>query len=211
MNVETPSPDQDPPVTRSGFSPGWPEVIVSISVGCVLLFVAWVCLCSPFYSATQRFRLVWQMSNMHYLYLATDQMVRDGVASNIPAYGWPGDTGSSFTNWTAQLVQRGYLTTNDLVGMLSTVGHYSPPDTLPTPGNTGVLIYAVSTNSPARTVFLSTWNFTNSPDGGKLAPGPSRFAFDGFAVLRKEGDGAIYRRGQAGDTNTVGGYAPLCH
>ena len=150
------------------------------------------------------------LSNMKQLHLATQQMVLDGETTKDPTLSWPGDTGGTFTNWVRHLVPD-YLTTNDFVKLLSAPGKITPPGKLPTKNDNGVLVYAVSSNSPGDTIFLSTANFINSPTGGALDPKAKPYGNKGFIIFHKAGDGAILLAKQATNRSLIGSYAPLCH
>ena len=151
------------------------------------------------------------LSNMKQLHLATQQMALDGVTTDDTNIGWPGDIGGTFTNWTAQLLKGGYLSTNDLYKLFSAPGIIVKPETTTLSAtNTALLVYAVSTNRPTTDVFLSTVNFTNTPTGGVLNTNAKPYPGKGFVVFRMAGDGAILQPRQAGMTNLIGTYAPLC-
>ncbi len=150
------------------------------------------------------------LSNMKQLHLATRQMVLDGETTSDTNIGWPGDIGGTFANWTAQLLKGSYLSSNDLNKLLSAPGVIIKSGTALNATNTALLAYAVSTNSPGTAVFLSTANFTNTATGGIVNPTAKPYADKGFIVFRAAGDGAILSSRQAGDTNRVGSYVPLC-
>lgn len=150
------------------------------------------------------------LSNMKQLQLATEQMALDRDSSGNTNIGWPGDTGGSFSNWVGQLVSESYLSLNDLRVLLSAPGlTVSAKDPL-TNNRTALLVYAVSTNSPATAVFLSTANFTNTPTGGIVNHKAKPYGNRGFVVLCKGSYGAILQSHQAGHTNIIGSYVPLC-
>lgn len=149
------------------------------------------------------------LSNMKQLYLSTQAMTQDGLTNGDTGLAWPGDSGGTFTNWMTQLVPS-YLTTNDFRKLVSVAGRITPQGTLPMANTNGVLVYAVSTNSPARTVFLSTANYLNDPKGGAFNPKISLFANRSFAVFWKNGSGAVLTNKLAGKTEAVGSFAPLC-
>lgn len=202
MNPAKSSPEQEPP---TGTSMGWPEVIVGASVAVTLLFVLWIYLFSPLSSAMLRVQRTVDLNNMKQLQLATSQMALDGIATRDASLGWPGDTGGTFTNWAAHLVPE-YLTTNDFRMLIRrVVGQPALGNS-----NNSILVYAVGSNSPANTVFLSSVNFTNTPEGGVVTNRLPRLAFNGFAIVRKDGSGQVLGGQLAGDTNAVGAYAPLC-
>lgn len=202
--------DTPNPPARTSFRMGWPEVIVGAAVACILLFTVWMVVASPFSSVGRRIGMSIALGQMKQLHLATQQMAMDGENLREPHLGWPGDTGGSFSHWAAMLVASNYLSTNDLVHLLRGPGHYGALDKIPTTNDLGILVYATRSNSPADTVFLSTWNFTNSPTGGGLVKPFPLLAYNGFAVMRQAGDGQLLPGRASGQTNRVGGYAPLC-
>ncbi len=162
-------------------------------------------------SALVKGQVVQTLSNMRQLHLATQQMALDGVTTADTNFGWPGDIGGSFTNWTSQLLKGDYLSTNDLYKLLSAPGVVVKPDDVLTASNTALVAYTVFTNSPATDVFLSTANFTNTATGGILNPSAKPYGNKQFVVFRRLGDGAILQSRQVGMTNLIGTFAPLCH
>jgi hypothetical protein len=155
--------------------------------------------------------MVVSLSNMKQLWLATKQMAQDGETSGNTNLGWPGDTGGSYTNWTAQIVKGGYLTTNDLRKMLSAAGCIVPPGRIPPMNETAVRVYAVTKDSPGDAVFLTSANFTNTPTGGEaLNPSAKPYGKRAFVVFRKGGDGCVYLARQVGKTNLIGSFVPMC-
>lgn len=156
--------------------------------------------------------MVQSLSNMRQLHLATQQMALDGTTTGNTNLGWPGDLGGSFSNWTHLLVAGNYLTTNDLTKLLSAPGKTVPVGEIPSTNNTGVLVYSIKEESEGSVVFLTSANFTNTPTGGSSLDASAKpFGNKGFAVFRKAGDGAILLPKQVGNTNVIGGFAPLCH
>lgn len=151
------------------------------------------------------------LSNMRFLHIATRQMALDREMTGHTNIGWPRDIGGSFSNWTAQLLQENYLSRSDLAKVLSVPGFIVSISDPFTNNNTGILVYAVSTNSPDSAVFLSSVNFTNTPAGGILNSKVDPYRDKSFIVFRKEGDGAILKPRQVGMTNLIGPYVPLCH
>jgi len=183
------------------------EVVVFVIIVLVLFALA---LPSIGYQLS-KFQRIWCLENMKGLHLVTQQMALDRDKTGNTNLGWPGDTGGTFTNWTGQLLKGGYLTTNDLSKLLSAPGRIVPLGQIPVTNTTAVLIYAVSTNSDASTVFFSSANFTNTPTGGDpLISTSTPFGNKGFVVFRMGGDGGILRQKDVGKTNTIGSYVPLC-
>lgn len=161
-------------------------------------------------TALRRDRHPQVLSNMRQLHLATQTLELDGTTTDDSKRTWPGDYDGTFTNWGRQLVPE-YLTTNDFCKLLSAPGVVVPLGKLPTlMDETALRVYAVSSNSPANTVFLTSANFTNTPTGGApLQKSAKPYGARGFAVFRKGGDGAVLLPKQVGNTNVIGGYVPL--
>ena len=193
------------PRLQRGFT--WIELLVLL---CVLAILVALALPSSGGSGLRRGEMTQTLSNLKQLTLATQQMALDGATSSNAALGWPGDSGGTFAGWTRQLLD-GYLTTNDLCKLLSAPGIIVTPGNLSATNTTAVLVYAVNEKSPGTTVVFSSANFTNTPVGG-LPPLRSAkpYGSKGFVVFRKAGDGAILHSRQAGNTNIVGSFEPLC-
>jgi hypothetical protein len=148
---------------------------------------------------------------MKTLHLVNQQMALDGVNKGDTNLGWPGDTGGTFTNWSAQILKGGYLTTNDLRKMLSAAGCIVPPGKIPPMNETAVRVYAVTKDSSGGAVTFTSGNFTNTPTGGEaLSPSAKPFGNKGFVVFRKGGDGSVYLPMQVGKTNLIGSFVPMC-
>jgi type II secretory pathway pseudopilin PulG len=182
----------------------WIEVIVLLSVLVVLAVIARPAItmrCGP------RGTMLESLSNMKQLHLATQSMALDGMTTGDTNLGWPGDTGGTFTNWANQVVPS-YLGTNDFCKLLSAPGVSVPAGKIPKAMKDGaVLVYAVSSNSVDKAVFLTTANFTNTPAGGApLLESAKPWGSKGFVVFRLGGDGAILLKNQTGQTNLIGAY-----
>jgi type II secretory pathway pseudopilin PulG len=187
------------------------------SNGCGILFAAGVIAVAIFalslpgiIPSLTKGQMTQTLSNMRQLQLATSAMAQDGIATTNANLGWPGDTGGTFSNWV-QHVSPEYLGKADLCKLLSAPKFVIKTNAIPTSNSAAVLMYAVSTNSPADAVFLTTANFTNTPEGG-LPPSPSAkpYGDEGFVVFRSGGDGAILKANHAGRTNSIGSFVPLC-
>lgn len=148
------------------------------------------------------------LSHMKQLQMATQMMALDGMEREDTNLGWPGDTDGTFSNWTAQLLKGKYLTESDLCKLLSAPGIVVKK--LSSTNNTALLVYAIREDNDGNAVFLSTANFTNTPTGGILDPNAKPYGNKGFVVFRKAADGVILAAKQAGQTNLIGSYVPLC-
>lgn len=197
--------DRMNPRSKAAFT--WIEFLVVLCIVGVLLALA---LPSTGGSGLTKGTMTQALSNMKQLHLATQQMALDGETAGNTNLGWPGDTGGTFTNW-ARLLVPAYLSTNDFCKLLSAPGKIVPPGKLPESMSSGaVLVYAVGTNSPATAVFLTSANFTNTPQGGApLEKNARPFGDKGFVVFRKGGDGVILLPRQVSQTNIIGAYVPV--
>jgi type II secretory pathway pseudopilin PulG len=183
------------------------ELLVCLFIAGVLFLLI---LPSPGGHGLTRGQMTQTLSNMKQLSLASQQMALDGDTTGNTNLGLPGDIGGTFTNWARQLVPA-YLSTNDFCKLLSAAGKVVPPGKIPqSMSNCAVLVYAVSTNSPETAVFLTSANFTNTPQGGgPLNKSAKPYGDKGFVVFRRGGDGAILLPKQVTATNFIGSYAPL--
>lgn len=176
---------------------------------CVVVFGALLAIALA-NTAPKPTRMIQVLSNMKQLHLATQQMALDAETTGDTNIGWPGDTGGTMTNWARRLVPE-YLSTNDFCKLMSVREIQVTPSQFPNPPKTAILVYAVREADSGNVVFLSTANFTNTPEGGmplnaKAVPYGER----GFLIFRKAGDGDILQPKQVGNTNLIGGYVPLC-
>jgi hypothetical protein len=103
------------------------------------------------------------------------------------------------------LIQNGYLEPADAAKVFAAgeiraatgVGDSVPEE------NIGFTFQPVSEADPGTTVFAFTKNYTygnNIEKGTTTAP----FKDNGFVVMRKGGDGAVYKISQGGDTDQIG-------
>ena len=188
------------------------EILVALAVLGVLVVLVLLAIPLPLgvHGSLVRAQMTQTLVNMRQLQLATKQMALDGVTMGNAGLGWPGDTGGSFSNWTAQLLNGRYVSRKDLCKLLSAPGVIVSTNDLLTNNRTAVLVYAVSTNSSGQAVFLSTANMTNTAEGGVLNPEAKPYGDKGVIVFRAAGDGAILQPRQVGQTNIIGSYVPLC-
>lgn len=184
----------------------WVEAVVLLSVLAVLAIMALpaTTFCGHRGQESQT------LSNMKQLHLATQSMALDGETKRDASLGWPGDTGGTFTNWVRQIVPS-YLGTNDFCKLMSAPGVLVSSGRFPVRMDSCALrAYAVTDEASGSFVFLTTANFTNTPQGGPpLRKDAKPYGDTGFIVFRKGGDGAILQRNQATQTNLIGEYAPL--
>lgn len=147
-----------------------------------------------------------------YLQQATQKMAIDGLSADSAVRGWPGDTGGSFDIWARQLIEDQYLTTNEFSEFVYGPGYPIVRDRIAGKDESSLLVYAVRADSPETDIFITTANFTNTPTGG-TPPVSSRkpTGYKNFVAIQKGGGGIVYQARDAGKTNIIGTFAPLCH
>jgi prepilin-type N-terminal cleavage/methylation domain-containing protein len=153
------------------------------------------------------------MNNARQLYIAQFQMSNDGAATSDPTSAWPGDLPpappASLTAYLNVLTGKGYLQGADAIKLMTapgaaftaTVTSAGGVDSLSAPGGTAALkVWLVQDANPATTIFCTTRNYVyNTALNSTDTPYGSR----GFITVKKGGDAAIYRVGQA----TTGGWS----
>jgi prepilin-type N-terminal cleavage/methylation domain-containing protein len=172
------------------------ELLVVIAIIAILAALAVPALTS----ALAKAQMSGTMNNARQLYLAQFQMSNDGAATGDATLGWPGDLAAAPASLEAYcdlLVSKGYLKTGDLSKLLNAPGSTctvtpGPPVTL---GGTGALkVYKVKEADPAIAIFAASHNYVyNTAIVGTDVP----YGTKGFIVMRKGGDGAVFKATQA--------------
>jgi prepilin-type N-terminal cleavage/methylation domain-containing protein len=165
-------------------------------------------------SALNKAQMVGTMNNMRQLYLAQFQMANDGAATSDPTSAWPGDLPTlptTVSGYLNVLCGKGYLTGADAINLLNasgasytaTVNTTNGVDTLTgATGTPALKIWLCQDANPATTIFATSMNYVyDTALSSTAAPYGSR----GFITIKKGGDAAIYRAGQAQDTGWTNG------
>ena len=177
------------------------ELLVVIAIIAILAALAVPALTS----ALAKAQMSGTMNNARQLYLAQFQMANDGASTGDSTLAWPGDmTGgppATLAAYCDLLVSKGYLKAGDLSKLLNAPGATctvtaGPPVVLG--GTSALKVYPVKDSDPATAIFAVSHNYvydtaivgTDIPYGTK-----------GFIVMRKGGDGAVFKGGQAKDTD----------
>ena len=186
------------------------ELLVVIAIIAILAALAVPALTSALSKAQQ----TGTMNNARQLYLSQFQMSNDGSATGDTTSVWPGDLTTpptTITDYLNILTGKGYLKGAYAIKLLNapsatyTASVASGPggDTLTyTAGTPAFKVWLNKDVDPATTIFVSTHNYiydsalnaTDVPYGTK-----------GFVTIKKGGDAAIYRVGQAVDTGWTSG------
>jgi prepilin-type N-terminal cleavage/methylation domain-containing protein len=151
------------------------------------------------------------MNNARQLYLAQFQMSNDGAATNDPSSAWPGDlptVPTTIADYLNVLTNKGYLKGGDAIKLMNapgasytaTVTTNNGIDTVAAGSGTPALkVWLVQDANPGTTIFCETHNYVYAT---ALTGTDSPYGSRGFITVKKGGDAAIYRQGQA----TVGGW-----
>jgi prepilin-type N-terminal cleavage/methylation domain-containing protein len=186
------------------------ELLVVIAIIAILAALAVPALTS----ALKKAQMTGTMNNGRQLYLAAFSMSNDGAATNDASLAWPGDLIQSgqITAGAAALetycnnflAAKGYLKAGDFLKILnapgcSFVAAVTPgnPDTITFNTGAGALkVYPVSDAAPSNAIFATSHNYEYGT-ALNLAPSQLPYGTNGFIVVHKGGDAAVYKEGQA--------------
>ena len=175
------------------------ELLVVIAIIAILAALAVPALTSALAKAQQ----TGTMNNARQLYLAAFQMSNDGAATGDATLGYPGDyaTVPTMQQYCYTLVNKGYLKQGDLAKLfnapgcaLTVTGDPGPPPTLAFTGTAALKIYPISDADISNAIFAVSHNYVY---GTGLVSTDIPYGSKGFVVMRKGGDGAVYKSGQA--------------
>ena len=169
------------------------ELIIAIVVAVAILILAW----PMWQSALVKRDLTRTMYHGRELYLIAFRMATDGAAKSDSTRAWPGDyPTNSLTEYCTKLVANNYVTPADLQRMLSapgamcTASSAPPPATLLLSGKCALKVFKVKTSDPSNTIFAASSNYVYDTS---LNPDAVPFGDAGFVVIRKSGDGGVYK------------------
>jgi prepilin-type N-terminal cleavage/methylation domain-containing protein len=178
------------------------ELLVVIAIIAILAALAVPALTSALSKAQQ----TGTMNNAHQLYLAQFQMSNDGTATGDASSAWPGDLPTlptTVSGYLNVLCGKGYLRGGDAIKLMNapsanftaTITTANGIDTLSAAAGTPALkVWLNQDVDPATTIFCSSMNYVYDT---ALAQGAIPYGVKGFITVKKGGDAAIYRVGQA--------------
>jgi len=183
------------------------ELLVVIAIIAILAAFAVPALTS----ALTKGKMTGTMNNARQLYLAQFQMSNDGAATGDSTSAWPGDLiaggltpgAGTLTNYLNVLCSKSYLRGGDALKLLTASGApYSATvtttggiDSLSVPTGIGALkVYPVTDADTVSAIFCATHNYVYNT--ALLSTGQP-YGTNGFIVVHKGGDAAIFRAGQA--------------
>ena len=180
------------------------ELLVVIAIIAILAALAVPALTS----ALAKAQMSGTMNNARQLYLAQFQMSNDGAATGDATLGWPGDLAAAPADLKAYcslLVDKGYLKIGDVGKLLSAPGANctaamagGPPPVFTLTGPSALKVFKVKDADPATAIFAESSNYVY--DNALTAAGVP-YGTKGFIVMRKGGDGAVFKSGQAVEGN----------
>jgi prepilin-type N-terminal cleavage/methylation domain-containing protein len=176
------------------------ELLVVIAIIAILAALAVPALTS----ALAKAQMSGTMNNARQLYLAQFQMSNDGASTGDSTLQWPGDHNPLFANlndYVFFLVNKGYLKGADLAKVLSAPGAAcavttdpGPPPVTSITGTSAIKVYPVKDSDPAFAIYAVSRNYiyNTALDNANVPYGTK-----GFIVMRKGGDAAVFKAGQA--------------
>ena len=179
------------------------ELLVVISIIAILASLALPAITG----AMVRGQATQALNNARQIHLSQTQMAMESVSTGDTNLGWLGNLSnvSSVQTYASHLVSNDYLKPADAVKVFSvptiTPGTYTETGVTIGNENTGFTFYKVSDNDANVSVFITTKNYTYGAD---LDNSKKPFGDAAFVVFRKGGDGAVFRKGQATNTNLIG-------
>ena len=183
------------------------ELLVVIAIIAILAALAVPALTS----ALAKAQMTGTMNNERQLYLAQFQMANDGAATGDASLGYPGDlvpVPATLEAYMNVLVGKGYLKGGDVTKLLSapsasltlTVAPGPPEVVTFTGGASAIKVHMIQDADTANTIFCTSKNYLYDT---AIAAGSVPYGQKGFIVMRKGGDGAVFKSGQA----VTGGWA----
>jgi len=180
------------------------ELLVVIAIIAILAAFAVPALTS----ALAKGQMTGTMNNARQLYIAQFQMSNDGAATGDSTAAWPGDLPTVPADLQAYLnvlLGKGYLKGADALKLESAPGanlqgNITPatpgvPESIAlTAGRSALKCYLVKDADPATAIFAVTQNYAYNT---ALSSANSPYGTKGFIVVKKGGDAAIFREGQA--------------
>jgi prepilin-type N-terminal cleavage/methylation domain-containing protein len=186
------------------------ELLVVIAIIAILAALAVPALTS----ALAKAQMTGTMNNARQTYLAQFSMSNDGAATGASGLAWPGDllaslylnAGSTLVDYANILVANGYLRAGDAIKLFNAPGASfgsgiaaGPPEQLVAPftGTAALKVYPVLDSDVSNAIFCVSRNYTYDTVLGAGVP----YGTKGFITIKKGGDAAVFRSGQAVNTN----------
>jgi prepilin-type N-terminal cleavage/methylation domain-containing protein len=187
------------------------ELLVVIAIIAILAALAVPALTS----ALNKAQMTGTMNNARQMYLAQFSMANDGAATGSAGLAWPGDlatggylpAGSNLVTYANILIANGYIRAGDAIKLFNAPGATfgagiapGPPEQLIAPftGTASLKVYPVLDSDVANAIFCVSDNYVYD---SALAGAGVPYGTKGFITIKKGGDAAVFRSGQAVNTN----------
>ena len=145
------------------------------------------------------------LSNLRQIHLATQSAALDAFTTQSTEFGWPGDVDKTDGAALAgMLIDNSYLQAQDAAKIFAAGSMKAEPVSGDEPPSVIAFTFEPVTESDAgNVVFGYTKNYTYGSDIEKGSQEPP-FKDNGFVVMRKGGDGAVYKPSQGDETDLIG-------
>jgi prepilin-type N-terminal cleavage/methylation domain-containing protein len=191
------------------------ELLVVIAIIAILAALAVPALTS----ALSKAQMSGTMNNARQMYLAAFSEANDAAATGASNLGWPGDLvaggtigAGNYLAYVNHILSNGYMKAGDLVKMLNAPGaNFNPAVNwgvdppvftgLGATGNAAIKFYPVTGADSVSVIYAASHNYVYNTALTNTGNPGIPYGTKGFVVIKKGGDAAIFRAGQALATN----------
>ncbi len=179
------------------------ELLVVISIIAILASLALPAITG----AIAKAQMGQALSNARQIHTATMTAVGDAASTGSTNFGWPGDVSnvSSIQTFADMLMSNDFLKAQDVAKVFTCATmdqiQATTNSATITPASSAFLIYRIADADPGVAIFITTKNYETF---GSALTTNKPFKENGFVALRKAGDGAVYKKTQATETNLLG-------
>jgi prepilin-type N-terminal cleavage/methylation domain-containing protein len=186
------------------------ELLVVIAIIAILAALAVPALTS----ALAKAQMSGTMNNARQMYIAQFSMSNDGAATGATDLGWPGDLvaagivpAGNYLAYINQLLTKGYIKAGDVTKLLNATGaNFNPTinfsadpavlTDLGATGNAALKVYPCLDSDSSNVIYACSHNYDyNTALSGSASQIP--YGRKGFIVIKKGGDAAVFKEGQA--------------